>query len=68
MLSFFSIIIFVFDDVFIVEKDAYPFRPLIRMGRVEEWGKMDKTIVPSLFPSCIWKKWILLSIETKVWL
>lgn len=46
----------IFDDVYILKKDAYPWRPLIRVGRVEAWDKVEETAVSDLlFSSCTWE-------------
>lgn len=31
--------------------------PLLRVGRVKEWGKVDETIVSIIFSSWSWWKW-----------
>lgn len=44
-----------FDDDDIVEKDACPYGPPVRMGRVRGWGKVDDTTAfsPAVCLSCI---------------
>lgn len=44
-----------FDDDDIVEKDACPYGPPVRMGRVRGWGKVDDTTAfsPAVYLSCI---------------
>lgn len=39
---------FIFDDVYLVEMNAYPCGPLIGVGRVEERGTVNETIASSL--------------------
>lgn len=48
------IICFIFYDVYVVVQDVCPKGPLIRVGRVEEWGKWMRQSLP-FFP-CTWGK------------
>lgn len=36
-------------DVYIAEKDVCSSGPLVRVGTVEAWGKVDETIASSFF-------------------
>lgn len=48
---------FIFIIVYIVERNACPCGSLIRVRRVEEWGKVDETTTSNpLFSSCICAK------------
>lgn len=41
-----------FDDIYMIEKDTCPCEPLISVGRIQAWGKMDETTLP-IFPSLL---------------
>lgn len=50
----FIFIKFIFDGVYIIERDALP---PVRVERVKEWGKVDEVIASNLLFSCgIWGK------------
>lgn len=44
----FLIINLFFHSVYVVERDTCSFGPPIRVGMVEEWGKVDKTTASNL--------------------